>query len=131
MAQPDSPVAIVRADVRGMMLVGARGNYSHWGNYSVDIQNVSDHVVRNVAVRIVVRKTDSSGVGSGMTFTTPLPPGAVATVKGRTGRGEITGPDDTGGPIVYVLIASMDISGCTYEPAKNWPRSLQLDAVGR
>jgi hypothetical protein len=108
---------------------GTGENYSKWGDYSVEVKNVSDHVVTNVAVRIVVR-TPASSDGTGRTLTTPLP-GAVATVRGRAGRGEGTGPGHSGDLVLYLLIASMDMPGCTYEPAKSWPRAARIDASSR
>jgi hypothetical protein len=129
MPQPDSPVAIVRADLRRMTVSGSGPDFSSSGDFSVDVQNVSDRVIASVTVRVAIQRSDLTGVGSRTTLKTPLRPGDIATVKGHAGSSESRAPRDAGDPLVHVLVDAVDVGDCIYEPARVWPRATRIDGA--
>ena len=112
--QPDSPIAIVRADLSGITVNGGTGGFDAQGPYTLDVRNVSDRAVNRLEVRVHFR-TRQGWIAPGMSWTRAIEPGAVATLKGSA-RGSGTAP---GGEIeVVVLVDSVELGDCLYKPAQ-------------
>jgi hypothetical protein len=120
MAQPDSPLAILRADLGGVELTTGTGSFSRIGRHVLDVKNVSDKVITHARVMVRVGFGPSSGVGSGTKLARSLQPGEQARVEWKSGTGR--GTDPTAEEVsVVALVEEVQLPGCTYRPSEAWP----------
>src|SRR5579871_3895777 len=118
--QPDSPVAIIEADLRQMSLtVASTGFEQHGtGTNAIALKNISDRVLTRVDVAVQTR-TNEGGAGDIVTSRTALEPGATAQLQLRIGGGSGTARD--GVAELVLLVESVEMSGCYYKPSQPWP----------
>ena len=121
MAQPDSPVAIVRLDLTHMGLTVGGGTFEARGRYVVDVINISDRALTDVLVNVWVGFARASGTGSGFRLGRTLQPGAKARIEWSSGVSR--GTSDRSDDIVSIvgLAAEVKTAGCTYKPSQSWP----------
>ena len=120
MAQPDSPLAILKADLSGVELTTSAGWYSRTGRHVLDVKNVSDKVITDAEVMVRVAFGPNSGGGSGTKLGRPLQPGELARIEWKSGAGR--GTDGTGREVfVIALVEEVQMAGCTYMPSQTWP----------
>jgi hypothetical protein len=121
--QPDSPVAVIGADLRRMTLtVGSSSFEQHGtGTSTIDIRNISDRPLTRVDVAVQTR-TNGGGVGNIVTSRTPIEPGGTARLDLRMGQGMGTAQD--GAAELVMLVESVETSGCHYKPSQPWPRRI-------
>lgn len=120
MAQPDSPLAILAADLSGLSMTASTGSFERSGRHVLDVKNVSDKVITAAKVVVMVGFGRSSGVGSGFKLPVPLAPGEQTRLEWNsgTGRGSEATTDDVS---VVALVEEVQVAGCLYLPSQSWP----------
>jgi hypothetical protein len=121
LAQPDSPVAVIGADLRHLTVtVGGSGFESHGtGPSTIEIRNISDRLLTRVDVAVRIR-TNEGFVGNVVTTRLPIEPGGTARLElPRGGSGSGTALNDVAELLVFV--DSVETSGCRYKPSQAWP----------
>jgi hypothetical protein len=113
MAQPDSPLAIVRVDFSGMKVTTGGGSFTRTGRHVVDVKNMSDQVLTGARVMVRVGFGASSGIGSGATLGRPLQPGEQARIEWKSGSGQ--GNSATTDELsIVAMVEEIKTAGCTY-----------------
>jgi hypothetical protein len=115
-AQPDSPVAITALDFSETNLVVGTGAYEHTGSHSVEVLNISDHVVSDVHIMIGVRHP-RGGTGGGILFPERIAPGDRAHRRVRQGRAHGTGDYAAEDVVLEAFVQKVTVGGCRYQPS--------------
>ncbi len=120
MAQPDSPLAILRVDLSDTTLIVSGSAFETGGRHVVDVKNVSDRLLTDAEVWIRAGTGPRSGVGSGHKVGRALRPGEQARIDWKSGAGR--GGDGAGGNVSVVALVDFVVTpGCTYKPSQAWP----------
>ena len=130
MRQPDSPLAIMAADLSGVSMTAAPGAFTRSGRHVVDVKNVSTSVITQARILVKTGVSSGSGVGSGAKLSRPLQPGEQTRIEWRSGNGR--GSDRAGREVfVMVLIEEVQTPGCTFKPSQSWPTRNIAESVDR
>jgi hypothetical protein len=122
MAQPDSPLRILRVDLSGIDVTAGPGWFTRSGRHVMDVQNVTDEVITRAEVMVKVAFAEGSGVGSGTKLDRPLKPGEWARLEWKSGSGR--GNHGSAGEVsVVALVQEVETAACTYRPSQAWPTS--------
>lgn len=120
MAQPDSPLAIIRADLSGIDIAATTGSFTRASSRHVlDVKNVSDQVVADARVAVRIAFGPRSGIGSGAKLGRPLQPGEHARIEWTSGAGR--GSDNAREVSIVALVEEVTTPGCLYKPSQAWP----------
>ena len=120
MAQPDSPLAIVRLDLSGVALRVAGGWFNTRGRHAIDVKNVSDQTITDARVMVRVGTGPASGTGTGFKMDGPLHPGEETRIEWASGPG--SGASGTDALVsVVALVELVRTAACTYKPSQAWP----------
>jgi hypothetical protein len=125
-AQPDSPVEVVSADLKGMSLAISSEQHSERDCAKYKIRNRSDRLVQGFGIELMVA---SAGGASGFEAqsASPLPPGQTVEVQSCGGGGHGNAPENHVRLLVYVH--SINLGDCFYRPSLRIPRSLKLQPL--
>jgi hypothetical protein len=120
MAQPDSPLRILRVDLSGVDVKAGPGWFTRHGRHVLDVQNVSGQMIVEARVRVHVGFSSKGGVGSGHKLGRSLKPGEHARIEwsGGPGRGSIGSDAEVS---VVALVEEVETADCTYRPSQAWP----------
>lgn len=122
MAQPDSPLRILRVDLSGLDVNAGPGWFTRSGRHVMDVQNVSDKAIVGAQVMVKVGFSPGSGIGHGHKLERPLGPGEVARIEFTSGNGR--GSQSTDREVsVVALVQEVETADCTYRPSEAWPNS--------
>jgi len=117
--QPDSPLAILRADLTNMRLAIWPGSSDEQpAAYTLDVKNVGDQPILAADVSVFIGRF-GSGHGSGGKLGRPLAPGQQTRIAWRTGGGHGTGPASDE-PAVTVFVEHIKTAPCDYRPSQRW-----------
>lgn len=118
--QPDSPLAVRRADLSGLRLYTGGGVLDADGPFSIDVENVSDRTVRDATISLRFW-AGSAGGGHGPKLRQPLAPGEVTRLLVPGGKHHATFDPADGVELVFVVDRA-DLDECVYYPAVARPR---------
>ena len=125
MVQRDSPLAILRADLTGVVMTAAEGAFTRSGRHVLEVKNVSDKIITNARLSVRVGFGPAGGVGSGVKLGRSLQPGEQARIEWTSGTGRGThGSGEQ--PAVVALVEEVQFAGCTYHPSEAWPTRTSL-----
>jgi hypothetical protein len=134
-AQPDSPVEIVSADLTGTRLVIEEGaiarSYVVQQRAVVEVRNRSDQPIERIDVGVTVGVCQGAGPRPRQSWTGSLLPGDTTRIQlgGGSGSGSGTAGSGMGPLLVWAWVERVDFSSCAYRPAQIVPRALCGDRL--
>lgn len=130
MAQPDSPVQIIRVDVSGLSVTGGAGSFTITGQQVVLVRNISDQRITDTTVMLRTGFGAKSGVGSAHVVG-PLNPGEQIRFSWSSGRGMGINEAGTGDASIVAMVEEVTTESCTYRPSQSWPLAAVAGRVSR
>ena len=120
MAQPDSPLQIIRVDVSGLNLTGGTGSFTTTGEQVLVVRNISDQLITEATVMLRTGFAPKSGVGSGHEVGR-LGPAEQIRIAWKSARGQGINEVGTTNASIVAMVEEVTTNSCTYRPSQSWP----------
>jgi hypothetical protein len=117
-AQPDSPVVVSRVDFSNADLTVGGESFAFNSDFTVELFNVSNRVLRNIDVRLHIRSRHGAA-GGGPTLAGPLSPGQRELL--RVSRQQAQGTAPMNEVRVMISVDSVEWADCLYRPSQLLP----------